>query len=227
MELEFVNDQRCLVVLLVVEILLCQLLVEVIVDSGCQLHFIDEIKQHLCANTFNLGECDILVLLVILYLLLCDLIKQVVEQNAANDPRYCFIETARLHQIKHKVNQEVVFIVLQVLSEYALYQRCFRIINSLSSNLKTALQQCWQILRKILARISEDILFTVGLCFKVYVQCTINSAASICVLIDSTIMELFKGNFTFGDKLLVVVLVSVILLEILRQVMHRFNHLCN
>lgn len=178
MELEFVNDQSCFVILLVVEVLLCQLLVEVIVDSGSQLHFIDEIKQHLCANAFNFGESDILVLLVILYLLLCDLIKQVVKQNATYDPWYCFIQTASLHQIKDKVDQEVVFIVLQVLSEHALYLWCFWIINSLSSNLETALKQCWQILRKILTRISEDILVTVGLCFKVCVQCTINSAAS-------------------------------------------------
>lgn len=106
------NDLSCLMIFLVVKVLLSQLLVEVIVDSGSQLHFIDEIKQHFCANTLNLGKCDILVLLAILYGVFRDLIKQVIEKNATYDSWYCFIQTASFHQIENKVDQEVVFILL-------------------------------------------------------------------------------------------------------------------
>jgi hypothetical protein len=61
MELELVNNLGSLVVSFVFYVLLRKLFVEIVVHPRRQLHLINKVKNHLSADAFHLGKCNILV----------------------------------------------------------------------------------------------------------------------------------------------------------------------
>ncbi len=97
MELELVDDLCCLVVLLVIEVLLGKLFIEIVVDFHHQLHLVNEVEYHLCANTLHLSKCYILVLLHINDLLIHNLVEQVVEKHSTDYAGDQFVQAARFH----------------------------------------------------------------------------------------------------------------------------------
>ena len=83
-----------------------------------QLHLVNIVKQHLCADVLYLREGYLLVLVRVDQLIFLHLVENMVKKDPTNNYCEVFIHTACFQQVKNEPHQVIVHILFNVQSEH-------------------------------------------------------------------------------------------------------------